>query len=86
MHCSKCVSFWGLRTLDPLWTHTSLPPVTKSWRRHWSTIEGFNIIVPIHSDTKLELSLLCRRPRGGLTYTAIRLSVCPSVCSMAQLP
>ena len=24
----------GLRTLDPLWTHTSLPPVTISWRRH----------------------------------------------------
>jgi len=24
----------GLRTLDPLYTHTSLPPVTKSWRRH----------------------------------------------------
>jgi len=34
MHCSKCVSFWGTSYSRPP-VHISLPPVTKSWRRHW---------------------------------------------------
>ena len=29
MHCSKCVNFWGPRTLDPP-THTSLPPLLQN--------------------------------------------------------
>jgi len=36
MRCSKCVSFWGTSYSRPP-THTSLPPVTESWRRRLSS-------------------------------------------------